>query len=182
MKKTFLLSAFIISLFILSSCTQKPIINNNQASNDVCAKEGEQTRLNDDFLPATCCGSLKPMYNIGYNGDCKASNPPGDIGVCSNCGNGVCDVKNKEDKCNCAIDCQDNKAEKITTNLNGFCGRSTKAKCQTDADCAATGCSGQICGLANNGEVSTCEWTDCYDQTKYGVSCGCVAEECQWYK
>lgn len=74
------------------------------------------------------------------------------------------------------------KTTRDTNNLGGFCGSSTKTQCQTDADCVSGGCSGQICGSANDqGGVSTCEWTDCYDKTKYGVNCGCVAEECQWY-
>lgn len=69
-----------------------------------------------------------------------------------------------------------------TADLGGFCGSATKASCQGDADCVAGGCSGQVCGSATESIVTTCEWTDCYAAQNYGVKCGCVAGECQWYK
>jgi len=64
---------------------------------------------------------------------------------------------------------------------DAFCGRSTKGPCQSDADCRAGGCSGQICqSKKEEGGISTCEYRDCYDASKYGVKCGCVNQACQW--
>lgn len=77
----------------------------------------------------------------------------------------------------------DNNANQNTADLGGFCGKSTKVACQTDTDCTSGGCSDQICGSASDdGGVSTCEYTECYDKIKYGVTCGCVSRQCQWYK
>ena len=74
------------------------------------------------------------------------------------------------------------KATRNTTSLDGFCGTSIKAQCQNDADCTSSGCSGQVCGKVGEGVDTTCEYTDCYNKTKYGVACGCVNGQCQWYK
>jgi len=64
---------------------------------------------------------------------------------------------------------------------SGFCGSSTQGACSSDSDCVTDGCSGQICRAASEeGLVTTCEWKDCYDDEVYGVSCGCVDQQCAW--
>ena len=62
-----------------------------------------------------------------------------------------------------------------------FCGTSTKGSCASSADCVTGGCSGQVCQSKNEEPViTTCEWTGCYDETQYGLSCKCVENKCQW--
>src|SRR4030095_8037680 len=64
---------------------------------------------------------------------------------------------------------------------DGFCGSSTKGACQSDADCHASGCSGQICqSKKEEGQISVCDYKECYDAAKYGLKCGCVDQGCQW--
>ncbi|MEM4598229.1 MAG: eight-cysteine-cluster domain-containing protein [Candidatus Diapherotrites archaeon] len=70
---------------------------------------------------------------------------------------------------------------KASPTQSGFCGYSTYASCSADSDCVTGGCSGQICmGKREPGGITTCEWRDCYDETKYGLSCKCVSGRCQW--
>lgn len=62
-----------------------------------------------------------------------------------------------------------------------FCGSSTQAACQQDADCRRGGCSGQICESASaEPTVSTCEYRDCYNPDTYNLTCGCVNNQCAW--
>ncbi len=70
-----------------------------------------------------------------------------------------------------------------TTPVENFCGSSTSGKCATNVDCKAGGCSGQICQSINEeGAITTCEWQDCYDHSKYELECQCVNKQCQWQK
>jgi len=63
----------------------------------------------------------------------------------------------------------------------GFCGTSTEASCENDSDCTTDGCSGQICrSTSEEPTITTCIYKDCYDDAKYGVSCGCVDGKCRW--
>ena len=49
--------------------------------------------------------------------------------------------------------------------------------------CITGGCSGQVCQPKNEEPaITTCEWRDCYDETKYGFECKCVDNKCQWVK
>jgi len=62
-----------------------------------------------------------------------------------------------------------------------FCGTSTMDSCETDSDCRAGGCSGQVCESADSeGMITTCEYKECYNAEKYGLECGCVEGACQW--
>ena len=64
---------------------------------------------------------------------------------------------------------------------NKFCGFSTYGICKTDKDCIVGGCSGQVCRSVNEESViTTCEYRECYDASKYGLSCKCVKGKCQW--
>jgi len=63
----------------------------------------------------------------------------------------------------------------------GFCGRSTKGACSTDADCGTGGCSGQVCQSRDEEPIiTTCEYRDCYNARQYGIQCKCVNQGCQW--
>jgi len=62
-----------------------------------------------------------------------------------------------------------------------FCGWSTNGACSSDSECVTGGCSGQVCQSTSEEPVATtCEWRNCYDASKYGLSCGCVVGECKW--
>ncbi len=61
-----------------------------------------------------------------------------------------------------------------------FCGSSTLAPCDSDTDCTAGGCSGQLCGGVGEELSTTCEWRECYDPDPYRLECGCVEGECDW--
>ncbi|WP_202320270.1 eight-cysteine-cluster domain-containing protein [Archaeoglobus neptunius] len=70
---------------------------------------------------------------------------------------------------------------KVLKNLeNEFCGWSTYAECKSDADCTVGGCSGQVCMGSGEDIVTTCDWKDCYDAKKFGMTCGCFEGQCQW--
>lgn len=66
------------------------------------------------------------------------------------------------------------------TESSEFCGKSTYARCSVNGDCAAGGCSGQICMGAGEEIASTCEYRDCYNPDSYGLSCICSMGRCQW--
>ncbi|MEW6722514.1 MAG: eight-cysteine-cluster domain-containing protein [Candidatus Micrarchaeota archaeon] len=71
--------------------------------------------------------------------------------------------------------------KKVYPDEAGFCGWSTNGSCFTDADCITGGCSGQVCqARSEEPAITTCEFRECYDNTIYGVGCGCVAGKCQW--
>ena len=56
-----------------------------------------------------------------------------------------------------------------------------EAECSTDADCAAAGCSGQICTTATKAAdiITTCEYRDEYSCLQY-TNCGCTEGKCNW--
>jgi hypothetical protein len=61
---------------------------------------------------------------------------------------------------------------------SGMCVKNTFDACNSDADCVAGGCGGELCyNPALGGGVSTCECTQ-----PAGVSCGCVNNKCAWWK
>jgi len=68
----------------------------------------------------------------------------------------------------------------LTPNVK-FCGWSTYGKCNSDEDCLRDGCSKQICrSRFEEPIITTCEWKECYEASKYGVACKCVEGRCQW--
>jgi len=74
----------------------------------------------------------------------------------------------------------DNRKKILSPNLE-FCGKSTYSECQTDDDCIATGCSNQICQSKYEEMIlTTCEFRECFDSIKLGISCKCVDNMCQW--
>ena len=50
--------------------------------------------------------------------------------------------------------------------------------CARDADCMATGCSGQVC--ANASTVTTCEFRPEYACYSQHARCGCMEGACAW--
>ena len=69
-----------------------------------CAEEGE--KIGEYGLPRTCCGNLTPLSGIGGSEwDCTVPMPSAALYTCADCGNGACDIKNNENKCNCPQDC-----------------------------------------------------------------------------
>ncbi|MBI5228974.1 eight-cysteine-cluster domain-containing protein [Candidatus Micrarchaeota archaeon] len=69
----------------------------------------------------------------------------------------------------------------VTTTTLGFCGSSTYGRCSSNANCTTGGCSGQVCqSRTEESVVTTCEWRECFDETKYGLSCKCVSGGCKW--
>lgn len=66
-------------------------------------------------------------------------------------------------------------------NEESFCGTSTNGSCSSNSECITAGCSGQICQSSSEEErISTCEYRECYDKTKYSLSCSCKENQCQW--
>lgn len=154
MKKTFLLSVLILSaVFILSGCLNTSVNSTNDANNQVI---GGQKDENGCLIAAgySWCPSQKKCMRM-WEEYCQE----------------YADQYRGSDK-----------TTRDTVNLGGFCGSSTKALCQTDADCVSGGCSGQVCEKVGEGGVTTCEYADCYNKNQYGVVCGCVSGQCQWYK
>lgn len=81
---------------------------------------------------------------------------------------------------NLEIKCINNECKSVQKDRLEFCGSSTNAECNSDEDCKVGGCSGQVCEGKKEGTITTCEFRDCYDNRKYGLSCGCVDNKCQW--
>jgi eight-cysteine-cluster-containing protein len=70
---------------------------------------------------------------------------------------------------------------KLESKTEDFCGWSTNGQCSLDSDCQSAGCSGQVCQSKSEEPIlTTCEWRECYDKTKYGLTCKCVENKCQW--
>ena len=64
---------------------------------------------------------------------------------------------------------------------NNIGGGQAANGCISNADCGIGGCSGQICGAAEeiNGIITTCEFRPEYACLGL-TSCGCVAGKCKW--
>ena len=58
-------------------------------------------------------------------------------------------------------------------------GRESAGECETDADCMATGCSGEVCLTKEmaQGLATTCEMLPCFEVLD---TCGCVEGVCSW--
>lgn len=54
-------------------------------------------------------------------------------------------------------------------------------ECDSDSDCAAAGCSSQLCAPKEKASdiITTCEYKEEYSCLKL-TSCGCVDNKCQW--
>jgi len=79
--------------------------------------------------------------------------------------------------------CVSHQCKIVKKEENGFCGWSTGGECESDADCMAGGCSGQVCQSKKEAPVvTTCEYRECYSAANYGLSCSCVNNKCEWSK
>ena len=58
-------------------------------------------------------------------------------------------------------------------------GKSSPGECKSDADCAAAGCSGEVCVTALSAPdiITTCEILACFAVLSH---CGCTEGLCQW--
>lgn len=105
----FLLIVFVLALIAAggtlvyqSRLLSDKMVDTSNITKD-CANKGERVRASGQGFPEICCSNLKPMYGPDRE-DC--SSPYfGDIGTCSDCGNGICESQNNENKCNCSRDC-----------------------------------------------------------------------------
>ena len=70
--------------------------------------------------------------------------------------------------------------ETNTINKDEFCGTSTYGYCETNNDCKEGGCTGQICHNETDEGASICDARECYSNEKYGLTCQCINNECQW--
>ena len=78
----------------------------------------------------------------------------------------------------CCSDIDDQCGEAERVPASGMCVKNSNDECQTDSDCTAGGCGGELCfnPAVSNG-ISTCECT-----TPTNVEgCGCVNGSCSWY-
>ena len=74
---------------------------------------------------------------------------------------------------NLAIRCVNNTCKQVALALQ---------ECDSDADCAAAGCSMQLCVPRSKVDViTTCEWRSEYDCLRL-TQCGCAAGRCAWQK
>lgn len=91
------------SWFILLIFLVLPLIWGIYQSQKVaCGKEGQIIGIAGS--PDTCCKGLKGLWS---NDDDNCNSPSiGGLQVCSHCGNGTCEQKNRENRCNCPEDCR----------------------------------------------------------------------------
>ena len=105
-KKIFLF--VLIFLFAIYAAIFFPKIKNFFIAKFSCGKVGEI--IGAAGLPEKCCDGLKNISGAEikhYDENCNACNFGG-LQICANCGNGICEPENWENKCNCAVDCEKN--------------------------------------------------------------------------
>jgi len=93
----------------------------------------------------------------------------GDVGICERDASGSCGWRQTEE----LIECLENPRSPVS----GACIRNAEDACESDSDCTAGGCGGELCynPALSDGE-STC---DC---TSPPIACGCVNGTCSWYE
>lgn len=145
-----------------------------------CLEEcGAKCEINDDCEEGQTCNTET----------CECEEKQAEACVLSLC-DCQCHKAPYQDDAPCGINCRgeygikgcelvDDECEELKEE-ESFCGSSTNASCQTNADCVAGGCSGQICQGKDEDMVTTCEWRDCYANEQYGLSCQCINNQCQW--
>lgn len=144
-----------------------------------CRKAGECVSDNE-----VCCGNLTTIASIGiHDNACEGDFSICDGGsMCSNCGDGIC--SGSENNCNCPQDCNKTNEKNLPSLVNihePFCGTSSLGSCQTDSDCVAGGCSGQVCQSKNEeSSVTPCIYRSCFASSLYKVNCSCIENKCRW--
>lgn len=90
-------------------------------------------------------------------------------------GDGECDEFCPEPDPACeGFDVGENQSQNDGTNQGDY-------TCNSDADCMAGGCSGQLCHHVDNALATTCEWLPeyaCYEDEI--TTCGCIDGTCGW--
>lgn len=130
------------------------------------------------YIMRNCCSDEIKVEKTGEEYRIVEIDRDGKICKC-NCMSTV-EIRNVEEKNVKVIFVDFGGGEKVLEKLNQFCGWSTYAKCETDADCVKTGCSGQVCAGRGEKVYTTCEWKFCYNSTEFGMKCGCYDGKCQW--
>lgn len=142
-----------------------------------CVKNGTDKKL-----------SLSEAKEIARNSECgKKGNLENKYSCNENSGTWWIDLDIEKEGCNpaCVVDVSTKQA-KINWRCTGliteeFCGWSTKGNCSSNSDCIKGGCSSQVCQSRNEEPVTTtCEYRECYSAEKYGLSCKCIDNKCQW--
>lgn len=88
----------------LSTTTFQRKINFIKSPNKFCGTAGMAVPT----MATKCCDGLSEMWNTCAEDDCKCQHSfasIGGLGVCSACGDGICDKNNNENYCNCPNDC-----------------------------------------------------------------------------
>ncbi len=97
-----------------------------------CAKQGEDIRFdNEPGYPSECCSGLTDVHtsdSLSIADKCYSTGTetgfPG--GVCSNCGDGICD--NVESVCGCPQDCT-GKGKSTFATIKDFCDNGYNQTC-----------------------------------------------------
>lgn len=79
-------------------------INFLKSPTKFCGTEG----MSIPTMAESCCEGFSEMWNTCPENDCECENSYpslGGLGICSNCGNGICERNNNENHCNCPEDC-----------------------------------------------------------------------------
>ena len=94
-------------IIVFAGCSVDSIEKDNSESesSSQCAAEGERMRADGAGFPTECCEGLSPILKNRPCPDDQQYADIGDIFTCVACGNGVCDTKLGENKCNCPNDC-----------------------------------------------------------------------------
>ncbi len=136
--------------------------------------------------PVTCTLACQNGFKTNAEGceicECKPSTQPANscadsCGGKSKTGTCYCD-----DACtgygDCCADIDDMCSEPERVPASGMCIKNSNDQCQSDSDCTAGGCGGELCfNPAVSDGISTCECT-----TPTAVEgCGCVNGSCSWY-
>ena len=97
-----------ITCSVPTDCTQDPASSakcvDGKCQKMYCSEEGDTIPTNH-FI---CCDGLKAVggWPGGYKGNCSVPPPPTGLSICTKCGDGKCNPKTGENKCNCPVDCK----------------------------------------------------------------------------
>jgi len=109
-----------------------------------CGKQGEDIRFNEQGYPTECCSGLDNVHtsdSLSIADKCYWSGTetgfPG--GVCSNCGDGIC--QDVESVCGCSQDCT-GKGKSTFATIKDFCDNGYNQTCDNSFSDEL-----EVCGL-----------------------------------